>query len=213
MRHRIDKPVLVILLLASAIAGCDRLGFNQQAVIPDVPSDQELQRIRYLSVSQQGGPTKEGSRTSKQYVHLEQAKTCGDLELAMRWNRPPNVEAGAFHKKMVYLSSVAPADLPKNSEVFIRGKIEKGDMLPSGGAGWYVRIRDGTIVQAIETADYFEQEEQASPDGKGGALVAPNRPRRAFCGNGVYQGMLGKDPDQGKPVPLFAMLFVMDRDK
>jgi len=114
----------------------------------------------------------------------------------------------------VYLTAAVPADLPNNSEVFVNARIRKGEILPSGSAGWYLRLRDGTTVQAIETADYIEKEEQGPQDSKGAPLVAPNRPGRALCGHGIYQGMMGKDPDQeDKKVPLIAMLFAVDRDK
>ncbi|HET9390945.1 MAG TPA: hypothetical protein VFO44_14950 [Steroidobacteraceae bacterium] len=210
MRHRPSLSLSALLLLSSLPTGCDRLGLGGQSgpVADGAPSEQELQKISYMA-SADSGPN-----GRKLYTHFEQAKTCGDFELAMRWNRPPNIESGPFHKKMIYLTASVPADLPRDSEVFITGTIEQGETLPSGAARWYVKMRDGARIQAIETADYYEKQEQASQeDGKATALVEPNRPRRIFCGNGVYEGLRGKDLEGDKKLPLVSMLFTMDRKK
>ena len=97
--------------------------------------------------------------------------------------------------------------------MFLSGRIEKGETLTSGSAGWYLRMKDGTLVQAIETADYWEKEEQQSQEGKLVAIVKPDKPGRALCGQAVYQGVIGKDPGQDRQIPLFSLLFAMDRDK
>jgi len=210
MRHQPSLSLSALLLLSSLTTGCDRLGLGGQSgpVADGAPSEQELQKISYMA-SADSGPN-----GRKLYTHFEQAKTCGDFELAMRWNRPPNIESGPFHKKMIYLTASVPADLPRDSEVFITGTIEQGETLPSGAARWYVKMRDGARIQAIETADYYEKEEQESQEGgKATALVEPNRPRRIFCGNGVYEGLRGKDLEGDKKLPLVSMLFTMDRKK
>jgi hypothetical protein len=205
---RLALKISVVIALAALIAGCDQLGLGSKAAEPDgAPAEQELQRISYMS-SANSGPN--GRRL---YSHFEEAKTCGDFELAMRWNRPPGSEGGPFHKKMVYLSANIPADLPKESEVFVVAKIERGQTLPSGSAGWSLRMNDGTVLQAVESAQYWEKEEQDSQQGKIVALVDPNKPGRAFCAHAVYQGLLGKDPDQDKKIPLISVLFAMDRRK
>jgi len=210
MRHKPSLSLSALLLLSSLTTGCDRLGLGGPSgpVADGAPSEQELQKISYMA-SADSGPN-----GRKLYTHFEQAKTCGDFELAMRWNRPPNIESGPFHKKMIYLTASVPADLPRDSEVFITGTIEQGETLPSGAARWYVKMRDGARIQAIETADYYEKEEQESQEGgKATALVEPNRPRRIFCGNGVYEGLRGKDLEGDKKLPLVSMLFTMDRKK
>jgi hypothetical protein len=196
------------LFLASLTGGCDQLGLGNKAPEPDgAPAEQELQKISYMSSS---GPEAKGR---KLYSHYEEARTCGDFELALRWNRPPNVAGGVFNKKIVYLTSGVPDDLPKDSEVFITGTIEQGKSLGSGTLGWRLRMRDGTVVQAIEMQDFLEKQEQAAQDGKWVALERPNKPGRAFCGQGVYQGVMGKDPDHPeKPIPLVSILFAMDRE-
>jgi len=175
---------------------------------PDgAPSEQELQKISYMS----SAAVKDQGR--KRYSHYEEAKTCGDFELAMRWNRPPNVAGGVFQQKILYLTSTVPGDLPKDSEVFVTGTIERGDTLSAGALAWHLRMRDGTVVQAVEMQNYVQKEEQAPQDGKAVALQKPNKPGRAFCGHGVYQGVLGRDPlDSQKQIPLISMLFAMDRD-
>jgi len=206
MRHKPSLSLGALLLLSSLSSGCDRLG-QSGPVADGAPSEQELQRISYMAAADSG------PNGRKLYTHFEQAKTCGDFELAMRWNRPPNVESGPFHKKMIYLTASVPADLPRDSEVFITGTIEQGETLPSGAARWYVKMRDGARVQAIETADYYEKEQESQEDGKATALVEPNRPRRIFCGNGVYEGLRGKDLEGDKKLPLISMLFTMDRKK
>jgi hypothetical protein len=107
-----------------------------------------------------------------------------------------------------------PADLPKDSEVFITATIEKGETLPSGAAGWSLRMRDGSVVQAIETANFWEKEEQAAQEGGGAvAIVKPEKPGRALCGQGVYEGLVGRTSDPDTKVPLVSMLFAMDRDR
>jgi hypothetical protein len=210
MRHRPALSLTILLVVTGGTAGCDRLGIGRHdgPVSDGAPSEQDLQKISYMT-SADAGP-----KGRKLYTHYEQARTCGDFELATRWNRPPNIESGPFRKKMVYISASVPADLPKDSEVFLRGVIEQGETLPSGAARWYVKLQDGTRVQAIETADFYEKEEQAAQEGsKQTALVEPNRPHREFCGQGVYEGLAGKDTDQEKKIPLVSMLFTMDRKK
>ena len=196
------------LVLASLICGCDQLGLGTKAPASDgAPAEQELQKISYMSSSD--SPAK----SRRLYSHYEEARTCGDFELAMRWNRPPNVAGGVFNKKIVYLTSGVPSDLAKDSEVFIIGTIEQGKSLGSGTQGWLLRMRDGTVVQAIEMQNFLEKEEQAAQDGKPVALEKPNKPGRVFCGQGVYQGTMGKDPDHPeKPIPLVSVLFAMDRE-
>ncbi len=198
-----------ILFLLVDIAGCDRLGLGHGTPEPDgAPTEQQLRKIHYMS-SANSGP-----QGRKLYQHVEEAKTCADFELATRWNRPPNVEGGVFHKRMVYLTGGLPADLPKESEVFLRGKIQRADNLTTGGILWTLTLADGTRAQAIEAANFLEKEDQAAQESKNAALVKPNKPGRAFCGQGIYQGLLGKVPDGGDAkIPLFSMLFVMDRDR
>src|SRR5581483_8895166 len=95
----------LVLLLANLTVGCDRLGIGEQAVTDDgAPDEQQLRKISYMAVANSG------PNGRKIYDHLEQARSCDDLELAMRWNRPPNVESGPFHKKLVYVSQQLPPD-------------------------------------------------------------------------------------------------------
>jgi hypothetical protein len=208
MKRPLPLNPVAVILLASLAGGCDKLGMGTAAPVADgAPAEQDLRKIGYMSAADSG------PKGRKLYSHLEEAKTCGDAELALRWNRPPNIETGPFKKKMVYLTSGVPTDLPKDSEVFLTGKIEQWDPLSSGGARWHLRMRDGTVVQAIETAAFWEKQEQDSQDGKRAAFVKPNKPGRRFCGQAVYQGLAGKDPAQSTPIPLFSVLYAMDRDK
>jgi hypothetical protein len=211
MRRNLTFRVGTVILLANLAGGCDKLGIGNEAPVADgAPAEQDLQKISYMSAADAG------PKGRKLYSRFEEAKTCGDFELAMRWNRPPNIETGPFKKKMVYLTAGIPADLPKDSEVFITGKIEIWDPLTAGGAGWHLRMQDGTAAQAIETVNFWEKQEQDSQDSqdkKRVAFLKPNKPGRAFCGQAVYQGLAGKDPGQDKPIPLFSVLFAMDRDK
>ena len=208
MRRNLLFHAGTAILLAHFTTGCDKLGLGQQAPVADgAPSEEELQKINYMA----SAPA--GDQNRKVYLHYEEAKTCGNFELAMRWNRPPNIESGVFHKKMVYLTSTVPPDLPKNSEVFIAGKIEDWHTLPSGSVVWYVRMRDRTRLEVIETESIWEKQEQVSQEGKYVAIVKPEKPGRAFCAHGVYQGEVGKDPKQDKNIPLVSALFAMDRDK
>jgi hypothetical protein len=209
MRYNAALRIGAALLVASLTGGCDKLGLGSQASGPaDTPSETALQTISYMT-SANTGP-----QGRKVYDHLEQAKSCGDLELAMRWNRPPNVMGGPFSKKMIYLTDTIPADLPKESEVFIVASIEKGDPLVAGGEAWILKMKDGMLAQAAEMADLMEKQDQATQGGKLTSLEKPNRPGRALCGQAVYQGLNGRAaPTDEKKIPLFSMLYTMDRDK
>jgi hypothetical protein len=200
-----------LVLGASLLAGCDKiedkLGMGKQGPVDDgAPDEQQLQKIAYMSSDNSG------VKGRKLYNHLEEAKTCGDLELALRWNRPPNVEGGPFHKKMTYIAEGIPADLPKETELFIVSKIDRGAALEGGGMAWMLKTKDGKRVQALEGANFWEKQEQDSQTGKQVAIVKPTKSGRSFCGQGVYQGESAKDPDQGSNIPLISMLFSMDRD-
>jgi len=197
------------VLLMVSLTGCDKLGLGQKGLgPPEVPSDAALAKISYMSAPDSG------PQGRKVYDHLWEAKTCGDLETAMRWNRPPNVPGGPFSKEMVYLTDSIPADLPKDSEVFLVGKIQKGDPLVAGGQVWLVKMKDGSLAQAAEMADLMEKQERETADSKVKALDKPSVAGRALCVQAVYQGMNGKDPnDATKKIPLFAVLYATDREK
>lgn len=197
-------------VLVLGLAGCDQFGAAKKALgPPEVPSDAQLKKISYMS-AETSGP-----QARKAYTHLWEAKTCSDLETAMRWNRPPNVPGGSFGKQMVYLTQTVPPDLPADSEVFIRATIEKGDPLVAGGEAWILKMKDGTVVQAAEMADFIQKQEQdTAGNSRAAALDKPNKPGRIFCGHAVFQGMKGKDPNQAdKKIPLFSMLYAIDREK
>jgi hypothetical protein len=198
-----------ILLLTGLSTGCDQLGMGKETTPqqPEVPAASELQKIGYL-------PSEAGPNGRKLYNQFAKAKSCGDFELAMRWNRPPNIAGGPFGKKMAYLGAASPANLPDDSEVFLRATIVKGAELVGGGQSWYLRMQDGTVVQAVEITDYLQKQEEDTQGDRLGALNQPNKPGRVFCGHGIYKGIQGKGPDEAdKKVPLFSMLYALDRDK
>jgi len=206
MRVRGWRQLGGLTLLAVMTAGCDKLGIGSHGPAADeAPTEQELKKISYMS-SADTGPN-----GRKIYTLFDEARTCGDFELAMRWNRPPGIEGGPFHLKMVYLRATLPADLPKNTEVFIRATIEEGETLPSGSARWFLRMQDGALVEAVEDAGFMEKQEQAAQENKPSALVNPNTLHRDFCGHGIYQGVAGKDPTKDEKIPLVAVLYAMDR--
>jgi hypothetical protein len=209
MRYNPALRIGAIILMASLAGGCDKLGMGKRPLEPaETPSEAALHKIGYMTTADTG------PQGRKQYDHLEQAKSCADLELAMRWNRPPNVAGGPFSKKMVYLTDSIPSDLPKDSEVFIVASIEKGDPLVAGGEAWILKMKDGTWVQAAEMANFIEKQEQETQGSKLVTLDKPNKPGRAFCGRAAYQGLNGKDPSQAeKKIPLFSMLYAVDREK
>jgi hypothetical protein len=198
----------LVILMTNLMFGCGKPGTGTEAAIADgAPAEEQLQKINYMSSSDSG------LKGRKVYDHLQEARTCSDFELAMRWNRPPNVEGGPFHEKLVYVTTQFPKELAKNTEVFITAQIERGEALPSGGAGWLLRMKDGSRLQAVESADFWEKQEQDSQQGKVVALDRPTKPGRAFCGHGVYQGWVGKNREQNDGTPLISMLFMMDREK
>jgi hypothetical protein len=205
MKHTTSSYAGAFLLLAG-LTGCDQA--SKVVGPPEVPSDAELQKISYMTMA-------DGSQGRKTYTQLWEARTCSDLETAMRWNRPPNVAGGSFGKRLVYLTNTIPADLKDESEVFIVASIEKGDPLVAGGEVWLLKMRDGSLAQAAETADFLTQQEaQTAGSPNQAALTKPNKPGRAFCGHGAFQGVRGKDPMQEeKKIPLFSMFYTIDRDK
>jgi hypothetical protein len=145
------------------------------------------------------------------YVHLSQAKSCRDLQIALRWDRPPDVRGGPFDDKMVYVTGPLPSGLATNSEVFVAGVIEQGQSLPSGGSVWAVRLKGGGELQAVETAEYAAQQEEAQQSGGPATMVHPYTRGRMFCGYGVYQGDKGMALNGHGRVPLVSILFAMDR--
>jgi hypothetical protein len=208
MRYEPLFRIGTLIVLANMASGCDRLEVVEPSPVADgAPTDEELRNIDYMSAATLG------PNGRKLYGRYEEARTCADFELAMRWNRPPNIEGGPFHRKIVYLTSGIPADLPKNSEVFITAKINRGETLPTGSAGWSLRMEDGTLVQAIETANFWEKEEQASQEGGAVAIVKPEKPGRTLCAHGVYEGLVGRTADHDQRIPLVSILFAMDREQ
>ena len=205
---------LIVLLLAVLLAGCSKVGVwldelglsSKPQHSTQLPSPHELKKISYMS--QAAGP--DGRRV---FDHLEQARSCNDLEIAMRWNRPPDVKSGPFNDKMVYLSAQPPANLPKNSEVFLSGVIKAGRSLPSSGSIWSLKLQDDSEIQAIETPEYAEKQAEVQQTGGPATIVHPYTPGRMLCANGVYQGNIGiaLDPHQQQHVPLVSILFAMDR--
>jgi hypothetical protein len=204
MRSLLVRSAGTALLLATSLAGCSKLGLGGKPVRPELPTPRQLEFIRYMS--QAPGPN-----GRKIFDHLSEARTCYDFEIALRWDRPPNVRGGPFNDRMIYVSARMPADLPKNSEVFVTGIIEQGQSLPSGGSVWAVRLKDGSEVQAVETAQYAQKQEEAQQDGGHATMIRPYNQGRTLCAYGFYQGNTGLALDGHGHVPLVSLLYAMDR--
>jgi hypothetical protein len=214
MRSLIVRSAAAVLVLAVLPAGCDKLGLDklglggQPAQSKELPTPRQLKTIAYMSQAK-GGP--DGRLI---YDHLEQAKSCHDLEIAMRWNRPPDIKAGPFDEKMTYISSGVPADQSKTSEVFLTGKIRAGQSMPSGGSVWSLTLPDGSELQAIESPEYSEKQEEAQQQaGAPQTMSHPYTPGRLLCVYGVYQGDIGMALGKPQHVPLVSVLFAMDRTR
>ena len=94
MRSLIVRSATTALALAALLAGCAKLGLGgQPPQSKQLPTARQLKAIAYMSRSQ-------GANGRPVYDHLEQAKSCHDFEMAMRWNRPPDIKAGPFNEKM-----------------------------------------------------------------------------------------------------------------
>jgi hypothetical protein len=207
MRSLIARSAGTALLLAASLAGCGKLGLGSgPAQSKQLPTAQQLETIAYMS--QAPGP--DGRHL---YDHLEQAKSCHDLEIAMRWNRPPDVKGGPFNQRMAYVSSGLPANLSKNSEVFVTGTIKAGQTMSSGGSVWALKLTDGSEFQAVESAQYTAKEEESQQGGGLALMIHPYTPGRLLCAYGVYQGNMGTALDQHTRVPLVSVIFAMDRRK
>lgn len=205
MRNLIVRTTGTGLLLAALLASCGKLhlgGEPQHST--QLPTPKQLKEIHYMSQTQ--GP---GGR--RVFDHLEQARSCHDLEIAMRWNRPPDIKTGPFNDKLVYVSSAVPADLPKNTEVFVTGVVKAGRSLPSGGSIWSLKLRDGSELQAIETPEYYEKQAEAQQSGGHASMLHPYTPGRTLCAYGVYQGNIGLAMEGHGHVPLLSLFFAMDR--
>jgi hypothetical protein len=74
-------------------------------------------------------------------------------------------------------------------------------------------MTDGSEVQAIEPAEYWQKQEQAQQDGGAVAIEKPNAPGRKLCAHGIYQGLIGRSPQRDGNVPLVTVLFALDRRK
>lgn len=205
---------IALLVATFLLAGCSKLGLgqlglgNQPQHSTQLPTARELKAIRYMSQSQAATP--DGRHF---FDHLEQAKSCHDLEIAMRWNRPPDLRGGPFNDKMVYVSGGVPANLPKNSEVFVAGVIKAGRALPTGGSIWSLKLQDGSEIQGIETTEYAQKQDQAQQAGGHATMIHPYTPHRTLCAYGVYQGNIGLAMDNHGHVPLVSILFAMDRNR
>jgi hypothetical protein len=205
MRNLILQSTATVAALAALLTGCNKLGLGGESQQShELPSARQLKAIAYMSQSK-------GPDGRLLYDHLQQAKSCHDLELAMRWNRPPDIKAGPFNEKMTYISAGMPAGLAKTSEVFVTGVIEAGQSLPSGGSVWSLKLKDGSEIQAIETPQYVEKQEEAQQSGGHATMVHPYTPKRLLCAYGVYQGNIGMALGQPQHVPLVSVLFAMDR--
>lgn len=212
MRNPIVRSVATALAFTALLAGCnklglDKLGLGQPAHSDQLPTARQLESIAYMSQAK-GGP--DGRLI---YNDLEQAKSCHDLEIAMRWNRPPDIKAGPFNERMTYVSSSMPAELSKTSEVFITGVIKAGQSNSSGGSAWWLKLRDGSEIQAVESSEYAAKQDEAQQSGGRATMVHPYTPGRLLCAYGVYQGDMGMALGQRQHVPLVSILFAMDRPK
>jgi len=205
MRNLTVRSAVTALLLAASLAGCNKLGLGGQQASKQLPTPRQLKAIAYMS--QVPGPD-----GRKIYDHLEQAKSCHDLEIAMRWNRPPDVKSGPFNGKMIYVSASLPADLTRNSEMFVTGVIKAGQSLSAGGAVWALKLKDGSEIQAVESQQYTDQQAEAQQAGGHATMLHPYTPGRLLCAYGVYQGKIGT-VDQQQHVPMVSILFAMDRAK
>ena len=207
MRNLILRTAATTLLLITLLPGCDKLGLgNHPAPSKQLPSAQQLKSIAYMS--QAPGP--DGRPL---YDHLEQAKSCHDLEIAMRWNRPPDVKGGPFNGKMTYVASGLPAGLEKSTEIFVTGVIKAGQSMSAGGSVWSLRLQDGSEVQAVESANYSEKQEEAQQAGGNATMLHPYTAGRLLCAYGIYQGNIGMALDQHGHAPLVSVMFAMDRRK
>lgn len=214
MRSLIVRSAAIALAPVILLAGCNKLSLDklglggEPAQSKELPTARQLKTIAYMSQS------KDGQNGRLIYDHLEQARSCHDLEIAMRWNRPPDIKAGPFDQKMTYLSSGVPASLSKATEVFLTGKIKAGQSLPSGGSVWALALHDGSELQAIETPEYTAKQEEAQQQpGAPQTTSHPYTPGRLLCAYGVYQGDIGMALGKPQHVPLVSVLFAMDRSK
>jgi hypothetical protein len=214
MRNLIVTSAGSALTLAALLGGCNKLSLDklglggQPAQSKELPTSRQLKSIAYMSQA------KSGPDGRLVYDHLEQAKSCHDLGIAMRWNRPPDIKAGPFNEKMTYISPGVPAGLSKASEVFLTGKIKAGQSMASGGSVWALTLPDGSELQAIETPEYAEKQEEAQQAaGAPQTMSHPYTPGRLLCAYGVYQGDIGMALGQPRHVPLVSVLFAMDRSR
>ena len=207
MRNLVLRCAGTALVLMALVSGCNKLGLgSHQGPSKQLPTPQQLKGIAYMSQAP-------GAQGRQLYDHLEQAKSCHDLEIAMRWNRPPDIKSGPFNQKMTYVASDLPANLSKSAEVFVTGVIKAGQSMASGGSVWSLRLQDGSEVQAVEAPEYTEKQEESQQAGGHATMMHPYTAGRLLCAYGVYQGNIGMALDQHGHVPLVSVIFAMDRRK
>jgi len=70
-------------------------------------------------------------------------------------------------------------------------------------------------VQAAEMQDFItKQDQETVGNSKAMTLDKPSKAGRVLCGQAVFQGLKGKDPNQeDKKIPLLSMLYAIDREK
>jgi hypothetical protein len=206
------RTAFIVSIAFSFLGGCSGSGTLENSsevkgdsiaslvAVDGTPNQKGLERIAYMS--RDAGPPNQFSR-------LDDAKGCNDLELAMRWNRPPTAASG---QQLTYITSKVPKDLAKGANVFVSGRIIKSGSDPrSGVAVWVLRLRDGSSADIIMLPQFWRSLAQQSRDAGRKWFIAPETADRMFCGSGSFQGPGETISGSDTPVPVFGLVLAMDR--
>jgi hypothetical protein len=207
------RTAFIVLIAFSFLSGCSESGtldnlsevksdsIASLVAVDGTPNQKGLERIAYMS---------RDTAPPNQFSRLDDAKGCNDLELAIRWNRPPTAAAG---QQLTYVTSKVPKNLAKGANVFVSGRIIKsGSDRQSGVALWALRLRDGSSAEVIMLPQFWKSLAQESHDAGRKWFIAPETANRMFCGAGSFQGPGETIPGSDTPVPVFGLLVAMDRE-
>jgi len=163
------------------------------------PSQGELQSISYMSTDVAG------------YSHLNEAKSCGDFKLALRYNHlhyPMPTDPAAQKSRAQFLSDAAIEAIQDSDQViFFEGKIIQYRETEQF-AIWNIETPGGHPLQVVvlqSVGNYLAEQSHLNPSNPWFKAFA--QPGRALCGVGE---MITPQPF-GQPLAIHSEV-LMDRD-
>lgn len=162
-------------VIAATLAGC-----SQSAAPVDLnsaPSENDLSPISYMHRDR-----------SNQFDRLNEAKSCNDMQLAVRWNhlahRDPNENRPQWHQSIAKFGSGDDlVAVSANQTVFFSGTITQFAENKEVGGIWDFETADGNVLRGVMLKDFVNDvltEDQRNP--KHPYFIKPIMKGRALCG-------------------------------